>query len=312
MRVLHLAAGYDPGLGIAIALLVGTLNAITSQVLRKQGDVPGERSAFQMMTGWSRFLFGCSFLLLFKVHPIFEFHYGSCFFIFLAVLSGLLYAWNNVGAYYGIMMGPVAIAWTIVWLAAPAIGLLWAIFPGNERWTTGQFLGIGLFLVCLPTMGLSTYRHNRRRGDARPVQKYFFPVVLAGLFLGIVAGYFNKMANDYDPALSGSPAAFLVLATFGSMVGINLFHVVRGNKRVYNKSNVSYGALVGFLVALQTVLMAYGIRLVEVSRFMPTVASTAIIFSTTFSAFLHKEVPSLLTVFGIVISIGAIVLFAIG
>ncbi len=295
-----------PAAGILIAVLIGVINAINSQVLRKQGDDPGKRTGFQLVAVWSRLFLALAFLIFL------DFKIGSMWFLLFALISGFLYAGNNLGAYYAIMMGPVAIAWTIAWLSAPVVGFMWAIWPSNEPWTVNQFSGIGLFLVCLPLMGISTYTHNKSRHTARRIQNYFFIVALAALFFGSLAGYFNKLANSYAPVISGSPSAYLVLASLTTALGFSMFHAARKNKATYSRPAVVYGFLCGLLTALQIVLVAHGIRLVQVSRFFPTTACTAILLSTVFSIFLQKEVPSILTVLGIATCIGAIIFFALG
>ena len=125
-------------------------------------------------------------------------------------------------------------------------------------------------------------------------------------------GYFNKFANDYAPVGGGTPVAFLILVTCGTALGFTAFHVAVRSRAAYTATSVRWGLVSGVLTTTQVILMAYGIRFVEVSRFFSTTACTAILLSTVFSMYLQKETPSTLTVTGIGLSIGAIVLFAIG
>ena len=294
------------GLGIGLALITGVINAANTQVLKKQGEDAGRQAGFQVVSIWSRFLLCLPFLFVMKLG------WGSVFFVVVSVASGFFYAANNLSAYYAIMMGPVAIIWTMAWLGGPSIAIMWAVYPGNEAWTWQQYTGMALFLACFPAMGLSTYFHNRAQGVVRRIQKYFFVMCLSAFFFGSIAGYMNKYANGYNGIVNGTPAAYAVLVSFSTACGFSLFHGLRRSRFVFGRGNVGYGVLSGVLTAAQIGLMSHGIRYVEVARFFPTVACTAILLSTGFSLYMQKEVPSILTVAGIVTCIGAIIFFAMG
>jgi drug/metabolite transporter (DMT)-like permease len=296
----------EAALGIAFALLSGGMNAFLSQVLRKQGEVPGEQSAFRYTLVWSRVLFALLFMLLIGGDP------GRPMFLITSTVGGIFQCGNFIFILIGIMMGPIAIGWTITWLAAPLIGILWALYPGNEPWSANQFIGLGLFLVCLTTMGFSTHLHNRRSGIVTPVRRYFFTIMILAMLCGSMNGYFNKLSNDYAPVTSGSASVYLLVVAFVTAVGFSLYNLIRKHEPVFNKGIVAYGLLAGGIAATQLTLMAYGLKLIEVSRFFPIAASSAITLSAVLSAFWQKEVPSAFTVIGMLLSIGAIVFFSIG
>ncbi len=296
----------DAALGLTFAVLAGTMNAVLSQVYRKQGEVAGEQSAFRYTLVWSRVLFAFLIMLLIGADP------GKPMFLLTSTVSGVFQSGNFILVLVGIMMGPVAIAWTVIWLAAPLIGILWAIYPGNEAWSANQYVGLVLFLVCLLTMGGSTHLHNRRAGIVTPVRRYFLTVMIIAMLCGAVDGYFNKLSNDYVPVTSGSATVYLMVIALVTAIGFSLYNLISRHKPIFNRNMLAYGILAGGLVTLQLTLIAYGLKLVQVSRFFPVTASSAIVLSTILSAFWQKEVPSLLTVIGILLSIGAIVLFSLG
>ena len=95
-------------------------------------------------------------------------------------------------------------------------------------------------------------------------------------------------------------------------LGFSVFNVVTGRKPQFHRSMLRYGALAGGIMTVQLMLISYGLKYVEVSRFFPVTASSAIVLSAVLSAFWQKEVPSTLTVAGMVLSVCAIVFFSIG
>lgn len=291
--------------GITCALLTGLLSALTSQTYRKQGDDRRDQATFQLVSVWARVIFSFSFVL------IFGFSTGEKSFLVASAGSGLAQTFNYIIVLYGIMMGPIAIAWGILWLAAPAIAIAWAIFPGNEPWSVNQFIGLGMFVVCLPTLAVSTYRHNREQGNARTIRKVFFPMMVIAMLLGATDGYCNKYSNAYigDP---GSPAVYITIVAIVVAIGTTIYHLIIRSRIRYSPIVIKYAVLVALILAVQIGINAYGLKFLDVAIFFPIVASSAIILSTVFSAYLHKEKPSPATIFGLAMSIGAIIFLAMG
>jgi drug/metabolite transporter (DMT)-like permease len=291
--------------GIMLALLTGFLSALTSQTYRKQGDDPRDQATFQLVSVWARVIFSFSFILIFSAKT------GEKLFLITSTASGISQTFNYIIVLYVIMMGPIAIAWGILWLAAPAIAIAWAIFPGNEPWSVNQFIGLGLFIICLPTLAVSTYKHNKERGNARPVRKIFFPMMMIAMLLGATDGYFNKYSNAYivDP---GSPAIYITIVAFVVALGTTIYHLIVRSRYRYSPIVIKYAVIVAMILTVQIGINAYGLKFLDVAIFFPIVASSAIILSTVLSAYLHEEEPSPATIVGLLMSIGAIVFLALG
>ena len=291
--------------GITCALLTGFLSALSSQTYRKQGDDRRDQATFQVVSVWARVIFSFSLILVFGAKT------GEKLFLFTSAGSGLAQTFNYVIVLYAIMMGPIAIAWGILWLAAPAIAIAWAIYPGNEPWSVNQFIGLGLFIVCLPTLAFSTYKHNMEQGNARPIRKAFFPLMVIAMLFGSTDGYCNKFSNAYisDP---GSPAIYITVVAFTVAIGTTIYHLIVRSRYRYSPTVIKYAVLVALILAVQIGINAYGLKFLDVAIFFPIVASSAIILSTVLSAYLHKEKPSPATIFGLVMSIGAIIFLALG
>lgn len=226
--------------------------------------------------------------------------------------SGTAGTVSFIAVLYGIMMGPIAIGWGIIWLATAVVAIAWAIYPGNEPWTANQFVGVAFFVICLPTLALSTYKHNEKRGETRPIKKAFFPLMILGLLFGATDGYFSKYANGYPVHEAGSPATYMIIVSFIAAAGLTAYHVILRHKLRYTPVVMKYAVLTGVTVLLQATGAAYGVKFLQVSRFLPIIASSAIILSTAFSAYLYKEIPSATTLIGLAMSIGAIVFLALG
>jgi len=291
--------------GIILGLLTGLFAAILSQLYRKQGDDKLEQATFHLVLCWSRFLFSFLFIFLFGAKI------GGKIFLTTSVASGLAQTGNFILVLYGIMMGPIAISYGIIWLAAPAVALAWAIYSGNEPWTMNQFIGLAFFIICIPTLAISTYRHNKDCGEARPVMKAFFPIMVVAMLFGTTDGYFAKYSNGYD-AQAGSPAIYALIISFIVALGLTIYHLILRHKFRYSPVVFKYAVLAGLVISLQIATTAYGFKFIHVSRFLPIIASSAIILSAIFSAYFHKEIPSPATILGLAMSIGAIIFLALG
>jgi drug/metabolite transporter (DMT)-like permease len=161
-------------------------------------------------------------------------------------------------------------------------------------------------------MGFSTHIHNRRSGIVTPVRRYFFTLMLLAMLCGSADGYFNKLSNDYVPVTSGSATVYLAIIAVIVALGFSVYNLITRRRPHFDRSVFFYGVLAGVIMTVQLTLISYGLKYVEVSRFFPVTASSAISLSAILSAFWQKEIPSALTVGGMLLSVGAIVFFSIG
>ena len=306
MRGILAVTSPNAALGMLLALVAGLVNAAASQVFRKQGDEPAASAGFHIVVVWSRVLL-CLILL-----PVFGFKLGSGAFLGASAASGTFQTGNFILVLQGVMMGPIAIAWAIVWLAAPMVGIFWAVYPSNEAWSWQQYMGLGFFVACLPMIGISTYLHNKELGVARPIKRFFFIFMVGGMVFGSLDGYCMKLSNGYANVPQGSPMVYLTIVSVITAVGFTLYHAVRRQRMRFTRTNLVYGSIAGAGLVLQIGIMVTGVKMVQAARFFPAVAASAIVLSTIFSAIWQEERPSRPMIAGILLSIAAIVFFAMG